>query len=280
MVSDNKICARCKVNKPLTAFSIRKNGRPLPRCKECHNLTQREKYQEDLDHIVNRRQKLRITNTDIELNRRLKQKNLTKDLWESMLAEQNSKCNGCGRLLPVDFYEIDHINGLGNDNSLVNLQLLCGTCNSIKHSNSMDYLYWHLIINGIPKIPLQQLPEDHISKSVKIIKSISAKQKQYIKTYNNRKWRYIHKKYNITKDEWYILLALQRDLCNGCGRLLPTDLLTVDHIIPAHKEGECHINNYQLLCRKCNLIKGNRDMSYLVKYRSVNSPSAVPYQEY
>ena len=251
----------------------------MPRCKDCHNLTQREKYLDNLDHITKRRQKLRINNTNIERKRRLTKKNLNKETWAAMLLHQNNQCNGCSRVMPIDFYEIDHINSVSSNNSIDNLQLLCSTCNNIKHNNTMDYLYWHILINGVQTIPYQQLPYYYIPNSVKIIKAITDKQKYRIQQYNNRKWKYIRKKYKINEEEWHILLSIQRDLCNGCGRLLPTDLLTIDHVIPKFENGKHNIDNYQILCRKCNLIKGDRPMEYLIKYRSVNSAPIVPYQK-
>ena len=36
------------------------------------------------------------------------------------------------------------------------------------------------------------------------------------------------------------------------------DLLTVNHIEPRSKGGSDHINNFQLVCQKCNSAKGNK----------------------
>ena len=38
----------------------------------------------------------------------------------------------------------------------------------------------------------------------------------------------------------------------------------IDHIIPKSKGGGNYYENYQLLCHRCNIIKGNRPMEYLL----------------
>ena len=56
---------------------------------------------------------------------------------------------------------------------------------------------------------------------------------------------------------------LQQDLCCGCQHPLPTHVLEIDHIIPKSKGGGDQARNIQLLCSKCNKIKGSRSMEYL-----------------
>ena len=48
--------------------------------------------------------------------------------------KQKGKCAGCGRKIPADLQEIDHIQPVskGGGNELRNLQLLCATCNRRK----------------------------------------------------------------------------------------------------------------------------------------------------
>jgi hypothetical protein len=43
--------------------------------------------------------------------------------------------------------------------------------------------------------------------------------------------------------------------CNNCGS---TERLEIDHIIPISKGGREDEINMQVLCKKCNLTKGNR----------------------
>ena len=56
--------------------------------------------------------------------------------------EQHGYCNGCGRHFEVDNFHIDHIypESKGGAWHLDNLQLLCGSCNSIKGDRPMHYL--------------------------------------------------------------------------------------------------------------------------------------------
>ena len=71
---------------------------------------------------------------------------------------------------------------------------------------------------------------------------------------------------------------LQQDLCCGCQHPLPTHVLEVDHITPKSKGGGDQARNIQLLCPKCNKIKGSGDMEYLrdqVRKRGILRPDLV-----
>lgn len=46
--------------------------------------------------------------------------------------------------------------------------------------------------------------------------------------------------------------------CAGpCGKRYPAEMMTIDHIRPTSKGGTNRIDNLQLMCRPCNLEKGN-----------------------
>ncbi len=43
--------------------------------------------------------------------------------------------------------------------------------------------------------------------------------------------------------------------CAICGKFVPYDVFTIDHVIPLAKGGTNKINNLQCTCKTCNLIK-------------------------
>ena len=51
--------------------------------------------------------------------------------------------------------------------------------------------------------------------------------------------------------------------CAACGTHFGKQYLEVDHIIAKSKGGTDHIDNLQLLCARCNRLKGDRGMNYL-----------------
>lgn len=64
---------------------------------------------------------------------------------------------------------------------------------------------------------------------------------------------------------WWDILMRDRWTCNACGRTSRDDgvRLEVDHILPRSKGGTDHPTNLQVLCRKCNIGKSNRDATDL-----------------
>ena len=59
------------------------------------------------------------------------------------------------------------------------------------------------------------------------------------------------------------LYGKQRGYCNGCKEHRNPNICEVDHIIAKSKGGTDHVDNLQILCRPCNIKKGNKSMEYL-----------------
>ncbi len=70
---------------------------------------------------------------------------------ELLYASQNRRCAGCRYELPLHVLTVDHITprAQGGLDSIVNLQLMCHTCNAIKGDRSMEYLREQLHRRGI-----------------------------------------------------------------------------------------------------------------------------------
>lgn len=49
-----------------------------------------------------------------------------------------------------------------------------------------------------------------------------------------------------------------RNQCQYCGKVLPKQELTIDHVIPRSRGGKDSWDNLVLACLQCNLKKGNR----------------------
>ena len=74
----------------------------------------------------------------------------TKGIRKVLYGQQGGHCNGCGEHFELRNFHLDHIvardkGGMDNDE---NLQLLCGSCNSIKGPRSMEYLRAQLKKHG------------------------------------------------------------------------------------------------------------------------------------
>ena len=67
-----------------------------------------------------------------------------------------------------------------------------------------------------------------------------------------------------SRDINHTLFGRQEGKCNGCDFSFPFQNFTRDHIVPRAKGGQDTDDNLQLLCGRCNSVKGDRTMEYLV----------------
>lgn len=63
------------------------------------------------------------------------------------------------------------------------------------------------------------------------------------------------KRRQFSSTERSIIYNKNKGRCAICGRFVPYDSFTVDHIIPLAKGGTNELDNLQCTCKVCNLIK-------------------------
>jgi len=82
-----------------------------------------------------------------------------------LYSAQKGKCNGCGVKFPVRNMTVDHIKPFskGGSDKPSNLQLLCGSCNSMKGNGTQAQLMKKLVAKGIKATP--KAPAKSASKS-------------------------------------------------------------------------------------------------------------------
>ena len=61
------------------------------------------------------------------------------------------------------------------------------------------------------------------------------------------------------------LFEKQEHKCLGCGKEKYIEDFDIDHIIPKSHGGGDYMENYQLLCRHCNVMKGDKPMEFLLQ---------------
>ena len=70
------------------------------------------------------------------------------------------------------------------------------------------------------------------------------------------------KKAPTTEDKKF-LYGDQNGQCNGCYTRFEIQHLEIDHFVPQSQGGGHERDNLQLLCGRCNRVKGDRPMEYL-----------------
>lgn len=60
---------------------------------------------------------------------------------------------------------------------------------------------------------------------------------------------------NFTEHERRDIYIRDKGICGICGRFIPPDCFTIDHIIPISKGGTYDYDNLQCCCKKCNQLK-------------------------
>ena len=60
---------------------------------------------------------------------------------------------------------------------------------------------------------------------------------------------------NFTERERRDIYIRDKGICGICGRFIPPDCFTIDHIIPISKGGTYDYDNLQCCCKKCNQLK-------------------------
>ena len=59
---------------------------------------------------------------------------------------------------------------------------------------------------------------------------------------------------NMKKSQWW-LTQLNRGMCHYCGKKVPPEQLTMDHIVPLARGGKSTHGNMVPACHSCNLDK-------------------------
>lgn len=59
----------------------------------------------------------------------------------------------------------------------------------------------------------------------------------------------------FTSQERRNIYIRDKGICGICGRFVPPDCFTIDHIVPISKGGTYEYDNLQCCCKKCNQLK-------------------------
>lgn len=61
----------------------------------------------------------------------------------------------------------------------------------------------------------------------------------------------------FTAKERRDIYVRDKGICGICGKFVPPDIFTIDHIVPISKGGTYEYSNLQCCCRKCNQLKAD-----------------------
>jgi hypothetical protein len=152
--------------------------------------------------------------------------------------------------------------------------------NSIKKEKIESILYQNLILSLFMDIFIFLEQEDNKQKLRDKLLTISkiSLEKKFLKEFIDSNTNKIlnEEEYNIFIDLIYAylrksnlrekikieikkgLLKTQINSCNICGKQINLDTIEVDHIVPFKYVGDELNNNYQGLCKNCNLKKSDK----------------------
>jgi 5-methylcytosine-specific restriction endonuclease McrA len=116
-----------------------------------------------------------------------------------------------------------------------------------KHHNTPHYHYWMTTQSGTDK---QVHRETRAAKLREIIGRAFPSEKDKKRYYSD----------NQKEQVW---AASKNKKCSfpSCGKTLSWEAATIDHIIPWSQGGATDVPNAQLMCKKHNSMKGNKDFS-------------------
>jgi 5-methylcytosine-specific restriction endonuclease McrA len=113
-----------------------------------------------------------------------KRNHIPKALKEMLYTKQKKKCNYCGNEFSIQYFHIDHKTPIargGSPDSITNLQLICGPCNTRKGKLTDGEFRKKYELKGSRSAkapPSRKLSQSHFEKITKEIASKKAKKKK------------------------------------------------------------------------------------------------------
>jgi hypothetical protein len=141
-----RLCGVCGETKDISLFpanKITKRGgiwRDFT-CKSCHNQAHMAYEKRRLATDEGFRQQRKVLGNNTLAKRRGASGKLRAKEWTEVKAKYGNKCLRCGKQEPEIKLTVDHVLPLakGGTNDKDNVQPLCKSCNSRKHTNHIDY---------------------------------------------------------------------------------------------------------------------------------------------